>query len=60
VKGGDYAVADGAAPDLDRLPEARVVAGYGGQVALLPYAAGRSTSEIIRRIREGYGPSENP
>lgn len=55
VKGGDYAVADGAAPDLDRLPEARIVAGYGGQVALLPYAAGRSTSEIIRRIREGYG-----
>lgn len=53
VKGGDYAAA-AAAPDLERLPEARIVAGYGGRVALLPYAAGRSTSEIIRRIVERY------
>lgn len=55
VKGGDYATGAGAAPDLARLPEARIVAGYGGQVALLPYAAGRSTSEIIGRIAERYG-----
>lgn len=54
VKGGDYAAGTGEAPDLARLPEARIVARYGGQVALLPYAEGRSTSEIIRRIAERY------
>lgn len=52
VKGGDYAAGTGGEPDLDRLPEARVVMGYGGQVTLLPYEPGRSTSELIRRIRE--------
>lgn len=55
VKGGDYASGGGEAPDLARLPEARIVAGYGGEVRLLPYAEGRSTSEIIRRIAERYG-----
>jgi rfaE bifunctional protein nucleotidyltransferase chain/domain len=54
VKGGDYAAGSGEAPDLGRLPEARIVAGYGGQVTLLPYAEGRSTSEIIRRIAERF------
>jgi rfaE bifunctional protein nucleotidyltransferase chain/domain len=43
VKGGDYA---GAV-----LPEAAVVARYGGRVALLDYVAGRSTSAIVSRIR---------
>jgi rfaE bifunctional protein nucleotidyltransferase chain/domain len=51
VKGGDYATGEGGEPDLARLPEARVVTGYGGQVALLPYEPGRSTSELIARIR---------
>jgi rfaE bifunctional protein nucleotidyltransferase chain/domain len=54
VKGGDYADPDGA-PDLGRLPEGRVVAAYGGQVALLSFAEGRSTSAIIARIVERYG-----
>lgn len=54
VKGGDYAAGQG--PDLERLPEARVVAGYGGRVVLLPYAEGRSTSALIRRIVARYGP----
>jgi D-glycero-beta-D-manno-heptose 1-phosphate adenylyltransferase len=53
VKGGDYAAGAGGEPDLARLPEARTVMGYGGQVALLPYAPGRSTSELIARIRGG-------
>jgi rfaE bifunctional protein nucleotidyltransferase chain/domain len=42
VKGGDYDLAD--------LPEAPVVHGYGGQVRLLPYLPGRSTTEIVTRI----------
>jgi rfaE bifunctional protein nucleotidyltransferase chain/domain len=54
VKGGDYAAGAAAAPDLTKLPEARIVLGYGGRVELLPYAAGRSTSEIIRRVAERY------
>ncbi len=44
VKGGDYS--SGKA-----LPEASVVAAYGGEVRLLPFVPGRSTSDIIRAIR---------
>ncbi|EFO78959.1 rfaE bifunctional protein [Oscillochloris trichoides DG-6] len=54
VKGGDYAQDDQATPDLARLPEARVALGYGAEVRLLPYAAGRSTSELIRLIVSRY------
>jgi rfaE bifunctional protein nucleotidyltransferase chain/domain len=54
VKGGDYALGEGGLPDLDRLPEARAVLAYGGEVRLLPYAAGRSTSELIRLIVSRY------
>lgn len=52
VKGGDYAVTDAAVPIIDhaRLPEARVVQAYGGQVVLLPYCAGYSTSDLLARI----------
>ena len=53
VKGGDYGAND-AQPDLDRLPEARLVIAYGGQVVLLPFAEGRSTSALIGRILERY------
>jgi rfaE bifunctional protein nucleotidyltransferase chain/domain len=55
VKGGDYGSGPDGAPDLSRLPEGRVVAAYGGRVALLPFAEGRSTSAIIQRIVERYG-----
>lgn len=58
VKGGDYAAGADAEPDLGRLPEARIVQGYGGVVRLLPYTAGRSTSELIRLIVARYGPEE--
>jgi D-glycero-beta-D-manno-heptose 1-phosphate adenylyltransferase len=40
---------------LERLPEARTVAEYGGSVCLIPYLAGHSTSELIARIVERYG-----
>lgn len=53
VKGGDYGGND-AQPDLNRLPEARLVIAYGGQVVLLPFAEGRSTSALIARILERY------
>jgi rfaE bifunctional protein nucleotidyltransferase chain/domain/rfaE bifunctional protein kinase chain/domain len=45
VKGGDYARTD--------LPEASVVRRYGGEVVLLPYLAGTSTTRILDRVRSG-------
>jgi D-beta-D-heptose 7-phosphate kinase/D-beta-D-heptose 1-phosphate adenosyltransferase len=49
------------APELDglgaRLPEAAVVAAYGGELALLPYLPGHSTSELIQRIVSRYAPA---
>jgi D-beta-D-heptose 7-phosphate kinase/D-beta-D-heptose 1-phosphate adenosyltransferase len=51
AKGGDYTEAE--------LPEAKLVAGWGGQVVLLPYLEGRSTTQLARlaaqavRDREG-------
>ena len=40
----------------DRLPEARVVASYGGALALLAYLPGHSTTELIERIVQRYAP----
>jgi D-glycero-beta-D-manno-heptose 1-phosphate adenylyltransferase len=55
VKGGDYAAA--TREDLLRiLPEARVVFAYGGDVRLLPFVAGKSTTEIVQRMSEGGEP----
>jgi rfaE bifunctional protein nucleotidyltransferase chain/domain len=66
TRGGDYVLEPGdlrriiagdanAHPALaglaGRLPEARVVAGYGGRLALLPYLPEHSTSALIERIR---------
>jgi D-beta-D-heptose 7-phosphate kinase / D-beta-D-heptose 1-phosphate adenosyltransferase len=42
VKGGDYAGAE--------LPEAELVASWGGQALVLPYIAGRSSSRLIERM----------
>jgi rfaE bifunctional protein nucleotidyltransferase chain/domain len=42
VKGGNYTV--------DELPEARVVAEYGGQVYLTAYIPSRSTTSLLHRI----------
>lgn len=47
VKGGDYT--------SDRLPEARVVTAYGGEVRILPLTPGISTNDILRRIVERLG-----
>ncbi|MBC6459808.1 D-glycero-beta-D-manno-heptose 1-phosphate adenylyltransferase [Actinomadura sp. HBU206391] len=43
VKGGDYAPAD--------LVEAETVRRYGGEVVLVPYLDGRSTSRLVERTR---------
>ena len=52
VKGADYANADGNAPDLTRLPEARVVQEYGGTIHLIPYLPHHSTTELIAAIKQ--------
>jgi D-beta-D-heptose 7-phosphate kinase / D-beta-D-heptose 1-phosphate adenosyltransferase len=45
VKGGDY--------QLNDLPEAKLVKSYGGQVKLIDFVGGCSTSDIIATIKEG-------
>ncbi len=61
VKGGDYALPEAAAAphqplpvDYERLPEARAVREYGGEVVLLPYHAGRSTTALVEKIAGLY------
>lgn len=44
VKGGDYRIED--------LPEAQVAAAHGGRTVLIPEVPGRSSSNIINRIKE--------
>jgi rfaE bifunctional protein nucleotidyltransferase chain/domain len=44
-KGADY-----APPDGKPIPEAAVVAAYGGRLEFLPLLPGLSTSELVRRI----------
>jgi len=51
VKGGDYAGSENQIPDAYRLPEARVVQEYGGQVRLIPYLPHHSTTELIATIK---------
>ena len=58
VKGGDYAVAPGQAGKP--LPEAAIVRGYGGEVRLLPFTPGRSTSGVVERIVARYCPGPSP
>ena len=44
VKGGDYT--------LETLPEAKIVQSYGGRVEFVDLVAGRSTTNVIEKIRE--------
>ena len=46
IKGGDYTEAT--------LPETPIVKGYGGQVKILPFVPGCSTSQIIEKIKSVY------
>jgi rfaE bifunctional protein nucleotidyltransferase chain/domain len=52
VKGGDYGSLEEALP---RFPEAPVVRRLGGDVRLLPWSEGRSTTALIERIARGVG-----
>ncbi|MDD6135015.1 MAG: D-glycero-beta-D-manno-heptose 1-phosphate adenylyltransferase [Selenomonadaceae bacterium] len=45
VKGGDYT--------LDTLPEAKIVMGYGGKVEFVTMVEGRSTTNVIQKIKQG-------
>jgi D-glycero-beta-D-manno-heptose 1-phosphate adenylyltransferase len=51
VKGADYAGSDKNIPDMNRLPEAKVVREYGGIVRLIPYLPHHSTTELIAAIK---------
>ena len=42
AKGADYAVSD--------LPEAALLAGWGGQAVVLPYLEGRSTTRLMKEV----------
>lgn len=43
VKGGDYT--------LETLPEAKIVLSYGGKIEFIPLVSGRSSSNIINKIK---------
>jgi rfaE bifunctional protein nucleotidyltransferase chain/domain len=49
-KGADYAPPNGKA-----IPEAPVVASYGGRIEFLPLVPGLSSSDLLRRLREQEG-----
>jgi rfaE bifunctional protein nucleotidyltransferase chain/domain len=49
AKGGDYTI--------ESLPETPVVQSYGGRVHILSLFAGKSTTNLIAKIRQVYGPS---
>ncbi len=53
VKGGDYGLAGAAGGAF--LPEEPAVRAYGGEIRLLPYRTGYSTSELLARIRGSGG-----
>jgi D-glycero-beta-D-manno-heptose 1-phosphate adenylyltransferase len=58
VKGGDYAVSvedQDAAINYAKLPEAAPVLAYGGQVRLISYLPGHSTTALIERICQCCG-----
>lgn len=44
VKGGDY--------DPELMPETPLVRSYGGRVVVVPFLAGRSTTEVLRRLSD--------
>lgn len=49
AKGGDY--------DASNLPEAPILEGMGCEMAFLPVIEGRSTTSIIQRVLDAYGPT---
>ncbi len=55
VKGGDYTMEREGELRMGKVPpEAQIVAAYGGEVHILPYLAGHSTTNIIETILQRY------
>jgi rfaE bifunctional protein nucleotidyltransferase chain/domain len=52
-KGAEYA--DGARP----VPERETVLSYGGEIRFLPFHPGRSTSELVNKIRKAMDKEES-
>jgi len=48
VKGGDY-----SSEDYHMMPEAQLVEEYGGEIKIVDYMKGKSTSEILKKIQAG-------
>ncbi|MFA5152497.1 MAG: D-glycero-beta-D-manno-heptose 1-phosphate adenylyltransferase [Clostridia bacterium] len=49
IKGGDYT--------LESMPETKIVEEIGGEVVILPYTSGVSTSKIMERIYHAWIPN---
>ncbi|NES13375.1 MULTISPECIES: PfkB family carbohydrate kinase [Micromonospora] len=56
VKGGDYATGGGE----ETLPEAEILARWGGSTVVVPYLDGRSTTDMIAAARSGRGSATWP
>ncbi|SBT37994.1 PfkB family carbohydrate kinase [Micromonospora auratinigra] len=56
VKGGDYATGGGE----QTLPEAEILARWGGHTVVVPYLDGRSTTDMIAAARAGRGSADWP
>lgn len=54
AKGGDYS---SSPEDVAFPPEGHVVQKYGGQVVILPYIAGHSTSALVEALDAGAHPA---
>ncbi|MBN9389450.1 MAG: adenylyltransferase/cytidyltransferase family protein [Chloroflexi bacterium] len=57
VKGGDYSLSDAADTATHKpkpLPEEPTVRSYGGQVVLIPFLPGHSTTDLIRHILQVF------
>ncbi len=56
VKGGDYSTSDAEAESFERkrLPEEPTVRAYGGQIVLIPFLPGHSTTDLIRKVVAFY------
>ena len=55
VKGGDYSASAETQAEGKPLPEAAVVRSYGGEVKLIPFLPGYSTTDLIRKVVALYG-----
>lgn len=58
VKGGDYSASESEnfKGNEKPLPEAKIVRAYGGQVELIQFLPGHSTTELIHKIVQLYAP----